>query len=602
MDAVSAAANGPRVSGSITIGGSGKSSSMYETSAMAVGTVLDAGGNLTLNAGNNIHLIGTQANAGNDLTLSAGNNIVIESSQSYATSGQKEQSWSAGIGVGASAGLGGFSAGLQIDGSYGNSHNDAWAVQQNNSHLTAGNKLSITSGNDTTIAGAVIYGDTVKIDVGGDLLVQSRQDTGHSDGSSFNIGGSLNVGAGFSVSGNVGFGNSDSDVAWVTEQSGIYSNGKMDIYVENHTQLDGSVIASQNGDLTLDTGTLGFSTIKDHDTGSAFDVSIGGGYSTQDETKYPWDKGGSSSPGGVEGSDPQSGKPPGVSAGGSIEAHDREQDTNATVGDGTIIIRDQANQQQDVATLNRDLDQAQVITKNESYGTQFYASSSSLAEAANGFRNIPQAMADAVVNAAKGIDVAGKGVGAAIDAIAAALAKNGDLTPEEAKQAADIAKKYQGNPEAVAALASCGGGKQGFNILDLFITPAYALQDTGLAAKLCEGLSSKVAQAASGMTAIAMGAVVVLAGVAYFASTTTMGGVETKTLVGPDGSSTTIRNDGPAGNVVITVVEPNGDRTTGVYRKQADGTYLLQSAATIYGDGSGSSNANSGVMALLQGG
>lgn len=154
----------------------------------------------------------------------------------------------------------------------------------------------------------------------------------------------------------------------------------------------------------------------------------------------------------------------------------------------------------------------------------------------------------------------------------------------------------------MAALASCGGGKQGFNILDLFITPAYALQDTGLAAKLCEGLSPKVAQAASGMTAIAMGAVVVLAGVAYFASTTTMGGVETKTLVGPDGSSTTIRNDGPAGNVVITVVEPNGDRTTGVYRKQADGTYLLQSAATIYGDGSGSSNANSGVMALLQGG
>jgi len=28
-------------------------------------------------------------------------------------------------------------------------------------------------------------------------------------------------------------------------QTGIYSTGKMDIYVENHTQLDGSVINSK---------------------------------------------------------------------------------------------------------------------------------------------------------------------------------------------------------------------------------------------------------------------------------------------------------------------------------------------------------------------
>jgi len=81
--------------------------------------------------------------------------------------------------------------------------------------------------------------------------------------------------------------------------------------------------------------------------------------------------------------DPKTGAPPGVTVGGSIENHDREQDTNATVEAGMIIVRNKDQQQQDIADLNRDISQAQVITKDESSGVDFYASSSAIEGLAN---------------------------------------------------------------------------------------------------------------------------------------------------------------------------------------------------------------------------
>ena len=460
MDAVSTAANGPRVSGSVMVGGEGKSTSMHEEMALAHGTALEAGGNLTISAGNDVHLKGTQATAGNDINISAGNNVIIESAQSYSSSGSKETNWSAGIGVGASAGLGGWSAGFQADGSYANSENDTWGIQQNNSHIVAGGAVNIKSGNDTTIAGAVIGGSEASLDVGNNLTVQSRQDTGHSDGSAIRAGGSVTVGGGFAVSGHGGGGSSDSDVAWVTEQTGIYSTGKMDIYVENHTQLDGSVINSKSGELTLDTGTLGFSTIKDHDRGSSFDMTVGGGYSTIQDTPYSWNtvqNGGSGAevPKGDDKAqhDPKTGAPPGVTVSGSIENHDREQDTNATVGAGTIIIRNKDKQQQDVADLNRDLEQAQVITKDESSGVDFYASSSAI----EGLTNPAQYATEVISGFERQMDQ---------------LAAMGNNTAARLREAM---RNGSFDEETLKALVKCSSGTQsGFNLLDLFITPAHA--------------------------------------------------------------------------------------------------------------------------------
>ncbi|MEN3931774.1 hemagglutinin repeat-containing protein, partial [Microvirga sp. W0021] len=352
--------------------------------ALAHGTTINAGGNLSLNAGNDIHLQGANVHAGNDLSLVVGNDITIESAQSYSSSGSREEEWNAGIGVGATAGLGGWSAGIQIEGGYSRSNSNSWGIQQENSYISAGNSITIKSGNDTTLAGALVSAPDITLDVGNNLTVQSRQDTGHSGGSSARGGGSLTIGAGVAGSFYAGGGNSDSDVAWVTEQTGIYADKKLDIYVENHTQLDGSVLNSSTGDLTLDTGTLGFTTIKDYDKGDAFDMTVGGSAGGLQENAWSWNTAqngggsGNSSNQQSKKSDQKTGLPNGPWVGGSVSGHDREQDTNATVGEGTITIRNRDQQVQDVATLNRDLSQAQVITKDESYGVEFYASNSGL--------------------------------------------------------------------------------------------------------------------------------------------------------------------------------------------------------------------------------
>ncbi|MEN3931785.1 hemagglutinin repeat-containing protein [Microvirga sp. W0021] len=402
-----------------------------------------------------------------NLTLNTGNDVIIESAQSHSSSGSREESWATGIGVGASAGMGGYSVGIQIDGSYSRSERDSWGVQQNNSHIIAGNTVNIISGNDTTIAGGVIYGDNVYLDIGNNLTVQSRQDTGHSEGSSMNVGGSATIGWGGAISGNgksgggsFGFGGSESEVAWVTEQSGIYSSNKMDIYVENHTQLDGSVIASGTGDLTLDTGTLGFTTIKDYDRGSAFDMTVGVSASNgeQQVNKYPWmpNNPNTAAQQQEQASRDDKGSPPNAWAGGSIEEHDREQDTNATVGEGTIIIRNGEKQEQDVAALNRDLDKAQVVTKDESRGVEFYASSNAI----DGLIRIDETAPKLYQDFVRQLDLLAASGTALADFIANS-ARDGQLTQEQLD-------------ELKRELDSCTAQRSGFNLLDFFVTPAYA--------------------------------------------------------------------------------------------------------------------------------
>ncbi|WP_184042012.1 hemagglutinin repeat-containing protein, partial [Chitinivorax tropicus] len=45
-----------------------------------------------------------------------------------------------------------------------------------NSHLSAGQTLSLKSGGDTTLSGAVAKGQRIEADIGGNLTLQSLQD------------------------------------------------------------------------------------------------------------------------------------------------------------------------------------------------------------------------------------------------------------------------------------------------------------------------------------------------------------------------------------------------------------------------------------------
>ncbi|UXD25901.1 Putative large exoprotein involved in heme utilization or adhesion of ShlA/HecA/FhaA family [Yersinia enterocolitica] len=211
--------------------------------------------------------------------------------------------------------------------------------------VNAGNQLNITSGRDTVLQGAQVSGETVKANVGRDLLLQSQQDSDRYDSKQqdASVGGSFNFGSMTgSASINASRDKMHSNFGSVQEQTGFFAGkGGFDITVGEHTQLDGAVIASTaTADKnTLDTGTLGFSNIGNKADFKVEHQSVG------------------ISTGGNIGGQFVGNMANGLLVGANNEGHDNST-THAAVSDGTITIRDTDKQQQNVADLSRDVEHA----------------------------------------------------------------------------------------------------------------------------------------------------------------------------------------------------------------------------------------------------
>ena len=158
-----------------------------------------------------------------------------------------------------------------------------------NSHVTAGNVLAIQSGGDTTFKGASGKAEQIIASVGGNLLLESLQDSSKYDSKNKSAGFGLTLcippycAGSSSISANVGAGQMKSDFKSVTEQTGLWAgDGGFVIDVKNNTTLIGSVIASSDkavadGLNKLSTGTLVTEDVKNKASYSASQVSVGGG-------------------------------------------------------------------------------------------------------------------------------------------------------------------------------------------------------------------------------------------------------------------------------------------------------------------------------------
>lgn len=197
------------------------------------------------------------------------------------------------------------------------------------------------------------------MDVGGDLTLASVQDTGQVKGDRWDVSMNITVGAGASVGASAGYGETDGSSAWVNEQSSIIGSGSVDIRTEGHTEIDGAVIANideegnDGGNLSLDTGTLAYSDIEDHDQEKSTYLNVG--FTMGDDNSTNQSESGTN-----------------YTASGHYNNHDKEQINRATVGEGTIVVRDST--EQDTSDLNRDTDLAQEVTKDDSQNTNLYAS------------------------------------------------------------------------------------------------------------------------------------------------------------------------------------------------------------------------------------
>ncbi|MDP4572233.1 hemagglutinin repeat-containing protein [Pseudomonas sp. LPH60] len=354
----------------IGVGGSFGTASSESSQGSSTATQLDAGRDINLKASNDLNLIGTQAQAGRNIDLDAGNDLNIRAAQNDHSSENNRNSGGgeAGITVGTEKGIG-FYASVSL----GKGNLEREGERQQEAYLYAGDRLGFTSGKDTNIAGANLRGDEVIGRVGGDLNVASVADTGKVKGKEFDISVTATIGLGAGVSGSVGYGQTTGKTDWVEEQTRITGKNKVDIRTENHTQIDGALIAADNGNLKLDTGTLGFSDIAGKDKEHGYYLNVGGTYSaggntTQDSSQVGKGKEGET----------------GWSVSGWDYQKDREQIVRATVGAGEIVVRKDAETGADsTAGLNRDVNKAYEITKDEESRTDLYASSSSLGAVAS---------------------------------------------------------------------------------------------------------------------------------------------------------------------------------------------------------------------------
>ncbi|WP_405125213.1 hemagglutinin repeat-containing protein [Ralstonia pseudosolanacearum] len=276
---------------SITVGGSKSESKQTQDADTAAGSTVRAGGDVRIRAtgdGQNSTLTvqGSDVQAGKNALLKADGDINLLAAKNTADMERSSSSMSGGVGVAVSVSSNGASFGVTANASAsrgtGNGHDVTWT----NTHVNAGNQLTLESGGDTNLKGAVASGRQVVADVGGNLNVTSLQDTSTFHSKDQSISGSVTVGYGFSGSASVSQQKIDSDYASVTEQSGIKAgDGGFQINVRGNTGLKGAVITStdkavQNGANSLTTATLTTSDIQNHADYNASSIGIGGGYSS----------------------------------------------------------------------------------------------------------------------------------------------------------------------------------------------------------------------------------------------------------------------------------------------------------------------------------
>jgi len=222
-----------------------------------------------------------------------------------------------------SAGAGQF--GVFANGSGGQGSGSQNTITHVNTHVAGAGDLTLRSGNDTNLKGAVVSGEAVRADVGGDLNIESQVDTATSKGKQASAGLTVSSPGGIGASGTIQ--NAEGDAAVVSEQSGIHAGGGgFDIKVGGATSLTGGLITSTApaGENRLETGTLHWEDIDTHSRWKA--------------DTY----GGSIGSGGV-------GMAPPLKEGESATGK-----ALSAISPAEIVITDPARQQQDVGGLRRD--------------------------------------------------------------------------------------------------------------------------------------------------------------------------------------------------------------------------------------------------------
>lgn len=292
----------------VSVGGGSQQSESHNTASNQQGTSVKAGNAVTVVAtgsgqkdadgfatDGDITGRGVQI-SGKTVDLVAARDVTLESAQDRASNDSRSSGNNFGIGVGFA--LGGAQNGftLELSAAQNKAKANGDSVANENSHISATDRLTVTSGRDTTLKGAQLVADRIEGSVGRDLNIESRQDTDnyHARESSSGMQASICVppfcyGTTVNASGTMSSGKTDSTYASVREQSGIYAGqGGFDVNVKGNTDLKGGILAStaDASKNSLTTGTLTTSDIEnkaEYSSGSSqYAASFSAGKSVPD--------------------------------------------------------------------------------------------------------------------------------------------------------------------------------------------------------------------------------------------------------------------------------------------------------------------------------
>lgn len=233
------------ISLNLSIGASSSESKSTSNINTARGSNVTAGGNTTIRAtgdgtNSNLTVQGSTIQSGDTTTLAADNQVQLlaAANTSSQTNDQKSSSASVGISLGQNTGI-------TVSASQGSGDGNGQDLFYTNTRVQSGKVVNIQSGGDATLRGAVVKAETVNASVGGNLQIESLQDSSRYKESSQNASGSVTIGpsAGGSIS--VGATKSNSDYQSVTEQSGIRAgDGGFNVNVQGNTDLKAGAITS----------------------------------------------------------------------------------------------------------------------------------------------------------------------------------------------------------------------------------------------------------------------------------------------------------------------------------------------------------------------
>ena len=322
---------------------------IHEVSTKAKGSNITTGGNFTVTSGKTAKIEGSTVKSAGDVSIDADTVEILAGKNTSERSDDKKHAT-----MTLTMSTGGASANISADFTTSGSESTSWT----NSTLD-GSNITIKSAKDTTVRGGnVTAANELTLDTGGNLTVESVQDTSRNKSVTIGVsaGGSRsgdNVGANLNISQekSAWVNTPTSDNPTLNSQTSL-KGGSVDIYVEDNTMLKGALITSTTGDLVLSTGTLEYENIQDRI--SKFNLGAGIGF---DSTNTAGTQGTNNPQVGV-GAMPEN--KPGTHgttdvSGGfnslSVGFSDKRQTNFATIGAGLITVRDTDI---DLSKLNRD--------------------------------------------------------------------------------------------------------------------------------------------------------------------------------------------------------------------------------------------------------